>query len=146
MAQLHKSVVTLRISGDDLIPDEITKLLGASPMSSQTKGDRIVGKAEYVRIAKAGLWRLCASDREPEDIDGQIHEILSRATGDLAVWKGITKTYHADLFCGLFMRFSNEGFSMSASSLEALGTRGIELGLDIYGGDDDEDEDETIAN
>ncbi|MEW6155831.1 MAG: DUF4279 domain-containing protein [Verrucomicrobiota bacterium] len=144
MAQLHKSAVTLRIAGDDLIPDEITKLLGASPTHTQTKGDKIVGKKTgHVRIAKCGMWRLCASDREPEDMDGQIHEILSQMTGDLSVWQSITKRYHADLFCGLFMRVGNEGLTISAASLEALGARGIELGLDIYGGDDDDDETST---
>ncbi len=139
MAQLQKSAVTLRIMGDDLIPGEITKLLGASPTHSETKGDKIVGKKTgRVRIANAGMWRLCALDREPEDIDGQIHEILSQMTPDLAVWQSITKLYNADLFCGLFMRVGNEGLTISSESLAALGARGIEMGLDIYAGDDEE--------
>jgi hypothetical protein len=141
MAQLDKSVVTLRISGDDLIPDEITKMLRASPTSAQAKGDKIVGKKTgHVRIANFGMWQLCAADRKPEDIDGQIHEILGQATDDLAIWRSIAKKYDLDLFCGLFMRVGNEGLSISAASLEALGIRGIELGLDIYEGDDEEDD------
>jgi len=141
MAHLHKSAVTLRISGDDLIPDEISRLLGASPTDAQTRCDKIVGKKTgHVRIAKWGMWRLCAPDREPEDMDGQIQEILSQATGDLAVWLSITKEYHADLFCGLFMRVGNEGLTISSQSLAALGARGIEMGLDIYKGNDDEEE------
>jgi hypothetical protein len=140
MAQLQESAVTLRIIGDDLIPDEITRLLGASPTHAETKGDKIVGKKTgYVRIAKKGMWRLCTRDRVPEDIDGQIHEILGQMTDDLSVWQNITKKYHADLFCGLFMRVSNEGLTISAQSLAALGTRGIEMDLDIYAGDNDED-------
>jgi len=139
MAQLHQSIVCLRISGDDLVPDEITKLLGASPTLSYRKGDIVRKNAKHVRIAKFGFWSLSASDREPEDMDGKIHEILSKLTDDLAVWRSITKRYEADLCCGLFMRVSNEGLSISAASLEALGVRGIELGLDIYGGDEDED-------
>lgn len=64
---------------------------------------------------------------------------FSQATGDLAVWQSVAK-YHADLFCGLFMRVGNEGLTISSQSLAALGARGIEMGLDIYGGDDDEEE------
>ena len=144
MAQVKKSAVALRIAGDDLIPDEITKLLGASPTHAQTKGDRIIGmKTGHVRISKCGMWRLCASDRAPEDMDGQIHEILSQMTGDLAVWQSVTQKYHADLFCGLSMSGSNEGLTISAQSLAALGARGIEMGLDIYGGHDDENETNT---
>lgn len=139
MAQLQESAVTLRIAGDDLIPDEITELLGTSPTHAQTKGDKIVGKKTgHVRIAKSGMWSLCASDREPEDMDGQIQEILNQMTGDLTVWLSITKRYRADLFCGLFMRESNEGLTISSQSLAALGARGIEMGLDIYAGDDDQ--------
>jgi hypothetical protein len=144
MAQLHKSVVTLRIMGDDLIPDEITKLLGVSPTHAQTKGDKIVGKTTgHVRIAKSGMWQLCSPDREPEDMDAQIEEVLSQMTENLTIWQGITKKYRADLFCGLFMRASNEGLTISARSLAALGARGIEMGLDIYGRDDDENEAST---
>ncbi len=139
MAQLHKSAVTLRIAGDDLVPDEITRLLGATPTHVQTKGEAIVGpKTGGVRIAKCGMWQLSASDREPGDMNGQIREILSEMTDDPAVWRSITERYDVDLFCGLFMRCGNEGVSISSQSLAALGVRGIEIGLDIYAGDDDE--------
>lgn len=144
MAQLHKSAVTLRIAGDELVPDEITKLLGVSPTHGETKGQEIVGpKTGRVRIVKRGMWRLCAPDREPEDMDGQIHELLSQMTDDLAVWRSITAQYEVDLFCGLFMRLGNEGLTISAASLAALGARGIEMGLDIYAGDDDDQETST---
>jgi hypothetical protein len=36
------------------------------------------------------------------------------------------------------MGVSNEGLSISSQPLAALGMRGIELGLDIYAGQDDE--------
>jgi hypothetical protein len=144
MAQLQKSAVTLRIMGENLIPDEITTLLRASPTHTETKGDKIVGKKTgHVRIAKVGMWRLRAADREPEDMDAQIHEILSQMTPDLTVWQTITKKYHADLFCGLFMRMGNEGLTISPQSLAALGARGIEMGFDIYAGDGDADDAST---
>ncbi|MDD5262333.1 MAG: DUF4279 domain-containing protein [Methylacidiphilales bacterium] len=140
MARLHKSIVTLRIAGDLLVPDEITRLLGVSPTNSQTKGQELIGlKTGKVRIAKSGMWRLCASDREPEDMDDQINEILSRMTTDLAVWRNITERFEVDLFCGLFMGSGNEGLTISSQSLAALGMRGIEIGLDIYAGDDEQE-------
>jgi len=140
MAHLHSSSASLRIFSDDLIPDEITSLLGATPSSARTKGDQIVGKnTGQVRIAKTGSWHLNASDREPADLNVQIHEMLSQATPDIAVWQSITKKYRADLFCGLFMRVNSEGLTISAASLAALGARGIELGLCIYGGDDEDE-------
>jgi hypothetical protein len=144
MAHVQRSVVTLRIGSNDLIPDEITKLLGATPTHTQFKGERIVGqKTGHVRIAKSGMWRLRASDREPEDMDAQIQEIFGQTTSDLAVWRGIAEKHEIDLFCGLFLGGSNEGMTLSARSLAALGERGIEIGLDIYSGHDDEHETST---
>ena len=139
MARLHSSVVGLRVTGDDLIPDEITKLLGGSPTKSRTKGDKIYTNPQTgrVTIAKFGNWILSAADREPEDINGQIHQILNQVTDDLEVWQAITKKYHVDLFCGLFMRSDNDGFTISSQCLAALGARGIEISLDIYSGDDE---------
>lgn len=140
MAHVQRSVVTLRIGSDDLIPDEITKLLGATPTQSQIKGEKIVGrKTGQVRIAKMGMWRLCAKDREPEDMDGQIEEVLNQTTKDLSIWRSIGEKHEIDLFCGLFLGVSNEGMSLSPKSLAALGARGVELALDIYSGGDGEE-------
>src|SRR5688572_27098801 len=125
MAQVESSVVALRIIGDDLDPAEITRLLGCQPSKAEAKGERIIYKnmtnnTETVRIARTGGWRLCAVDRTPEDLDGQIAELLSRLTDDLDVWKSLASKYHLDLFCGLFMQEGNEGLSISPSSLAAL--------------------------
>jgi hypothetical protein len=144
MAKVQKSDVSLRIAGDDLVPAEITALLGASPSHAHVKGERgkhIVGpKIGDVRVARSGQWRFDASDREPEDMDGQIREILSQMTCDLAVWCSITKRYRVDLFCGLFLRGDYGGMSLSPQSLTALGERGIQISLCIYAGDDDDNE------
>ena len=144
MAHVQRSLATLRICSDDLIPDEISRLLGATPTHSHEKGERIVGrKTGHVWIANIGMWRLCATDREPEDVDGQIQEILSQTTSDLAVWRSIAEKHEMDLFCGIFLGVGNEGMTLSARSLSALGERGIEISLDIYSGHDNEDETST---
>jgi hypothetical protein len=54
-------------------------------------------------------------------------------TEDLAVWEELTTRFSADLFCGLFMREGNEGLSLSPETMQALGSRRLLLGLDIYG-------------
>jgi hypothetical protein len=118
MPAIAKSVVTLRISGDTLVPNEITQLLGASPTSAEAKGDEIIGaRTGTRRIAKSGMWRLCTGDREPEDIDAQIQELLGQLTSDLNVWRKIADTFDIDLFCGLFMGDTNDGLILSPKSL-----------------------------
>jgi hypothetical protein len=46
MAQLDRSVAALRITGDALSPDVITRSLGCEPTSAQPKGEelKIIGR------------------------------------------------------------------------------------------------------
>lgn len=137
MAQLDHSVATLRIAGDELQPAELSALLGHTASTEQVKGEVLVGKATGpARTAKAGMWCLEATDATPADLDGQIAELLLKLTADLKVWKQISEKYQIDLFCGLFMKVNNEGLSISAASMKALGERGVEIALDIYGPDE----------
>ena len=102
MGAVRKSVATLRIVGDDLVPEEISR-------------------------------RLVVPTHEPGNLDMQIRELLDKVTSDLEVWRDLVHTYRVDLFCGLFMESGNDGVTLSPTSLAALGQRGIELQLDIYG-------------
>jgi len=137
MATIARSVATLRIMGDGLVPDEVTRLLGAAPSASQTKGQEVHGKDGRVRIAKFGGWRLQASETAPADLDAQVSEILSKLSSDLKIWSDLSARFDVDLFCGLFMDRGNEGLGVSPQTLRSLGERGIELSLDVYAGDGD---------
>ncbi len=135
MGALEYSQATLRIFGDDLIPDDISDLLRAKPTKSKKKGDEEVGKTSgKVRIAKTGSWHLHAQKREPEDLNAQIEEILSQLTSDFDTWEKLRESYKVDMFCGLFMGNSNDGLSLSPEIMLALGQRRIGLSLDIYNG------------
>ncbi len=136
MALIARTKASLRFFGDGLIPDEVTQILGCEPAFTQLKGESIVGRnTGKIRIANTGCWRLEAVEAEPGNLDAQIEEILSRITSDLAVWKELTSKFEVDLFCGLFMNSDMEGICISSTNLLALGERGIEIGLDVYGPD-----------
>ena len=133
MAQIAKSAAMLRISGDKLVPTEITKILDCEPTKSHIKGENIaVNKTGKITIAKSGMWRLVASEQRPENLDAQIEELLGKLSNDLDIWQEIGSKFSVDLFVGLFMNVSNEGMELSSSSLKKLGDRGILLGMDIY--------------
>ncbi len=131
MAALLKSAATLRISGDDLDPSKLSQLLGATPTLACVKGEprKPGGKV----IARTGQWHLSAKDTEPADIDAQVAEILAQLPSDPDIWRSLAARYEIDLFCGWFMNESNEGVEISAETLSALGSRGIKLGVDLYG-------------
>lgn len=132
------SIVAFRIFGDDLVPTEITALLGCEPTVACSKGDvRIGSKTGNRYIEKTGRWSLSAEDKHPEDIPTQITELLSKLTQDLAVWDQLRSKYAMDFFCGVFMGSSNDGLEFSPEVLGLLSERGISLGLDIYDHSDD---------
>ncbi|MEL7151200.1 MAG: DUF4279 domain-containing protein [Pseudomonadota bacterium] len=138
MAVLSGSAASLRFFGDDLDPDELTRLLGCQPTKSERKGEEIVGKVTgNNRTARSGGWRLRAERREPGDFDAQISEILDQLTNDRSIWQNLTSRFQADVFCGLFMEEGNEGISLSNETLRRLAERGLTIDFDIYDSSDD---------
>ena len=131
MAGLARSRATLRLIGSDLQPDEVSALLGAQPSAARVRGERNDGPGPAVWLT--GSWRLSADDAEPASPDAQIAQILDQLTPDLAVWQSLVARFKTDLFCGWFMDEFNEGTSLSADTLRALGDRGIRLDVDLYG-------------
>lgn len=133
MGELHRSAAALRIMGDGLDPDEVTRLLGAVPTSTRVKGKPWKTTSGRELIARTGSWCLDAEDSEPADIDGQVRELLERLTSDLDIWSDLSRRFQVELFCGWFMRGGDEGIGVSPSTMAALSQRGIELGICIYG-------------
>ncbi|MEO3680122.1 DUF4279 domain-containing protein [Rheinheimera sp. FR7-31] len=138
MAILSKTKMSLRIIGDDLVPDEVSLLLVCRPTREMIKGKPFSWKKDgNQRLAKSGMWRLEANDQIPGDLDAQVFELLDQLTDNLDTWAVLSEKYKLDMFCGLFMESGMEGISLSAKSLLALGQRGIEIGFDMYGPDDE---------
>lgn len=134
MAMLHESLASLRIAGDSLEPSEITELLGCEPTHSGSMDELRVAKVSgRERRLRTGGWSLSAKVAKPGDIDGQAKEILGKLNQDLEVWRSLSSRFKIDLFCGLMMKESNEGLSLSSKTLNELGSRGIQLDMCLYG-------------
>ncbi|WP_239467323.1 DUF4279 domain-containing protein [Rhodoferax koreensis] len=122
--------------GDELVPEEVSRLLNAEPTSAHVKGPQFLSEPSGRIVTRnSGMWRLQATDSEPEDLNGQVSELLGRVTSDPSVWHELTARFRVDLFCGWFMGSGNEGVEILPSTMLALGQRGIRLSLDIYGPD-----------
>lgn len=127
MPDIGESAASLRFFGDDLDPDEVTRLLGKAPSKSQRKGDQLSG-----RVTKTGAWFLDASPRQPGDICGQIAEILEGASEDLGVWMNLSDQFQGDVYCGVFMSERSESLILSVETLAALAKRGLRIQFEIY--------------
>jgi Domain of unknown function (DUF4279) len=124
------SNITLRFFGDDLVPDELTQLLGVEPSIAYRKGDIFRGK-EYDRIYGIGSWRL-KSERAEIDLEEKIDRLLDKLPSDLEIWHGLTRKFQVDLFCGLWMKRWNRCIDFKATTLQRMAKRGLSIGLDIY--------------
>ena len=136
MAVAKISSATLRIFGDDLNPEEITKLLSCEPSQSQTKGQTFTSKSGRTRTAKTGLWRLSAGDREPENLDAQVIEIFQQLPDDLNIWEQLATNYDLDISCGLFLGKSNSVVLLAPETMQIFSSKAVRLTLDIYPGED----------
>jgi len=135
VGRVDSCCITLRIIGDDVDPRDISRLLGHDPTEGHRKGEQLYGSdGTFRRIAKKGAWHFEVSSNDYPDasVEDVIRLLLDQLTDDVAVWQSITHRYEVDLFCGIFMRDSNRGFSVSADLCQMLGDCGIELGFDVY--------------
>jgi Domain of unknown function (DUF4279) len=128
--------VTLRFFGEDLDPDEVTRVLGILPTVSYRKGDIFRGKT-YDRIYTTGSWRL-RGERSDVYLEDQINTLLDRLPFNLEVWQNLTRRFQSDLFCGLWLKRWNRGLDFTSKTMQRIGERGLALSLDIYA-DDEED-------
>ncbi len=126
MATIAKSTVSLRIFGD-LEPDEISFLLSGQPTLSYRKGDELHGV-----LKRKGAWIYEVPDSEPGDIDAQIRDIFELLTHDLSIWLDLAESLKIDVFTGIFMEESGEGFTLQPATMALLTERQIPIGFDIY--------------
>ncbi|CAB4957660.1 unannotated protein [freshwater metagenome] len=112
-------------------------MLGCAPTRAWAKGDTLTWQGA-TRTARFGMWSLQAEVTEPGDLDAQVAAILSRLTQDETVWAEVGSRYDLDLFCGWFMKYSNEGMAIGPDTMSALGARGIPLDIDLYSGDSEQ--------
>ena len=96
------------------------------------KGYKYSTSSGAVVLTKTGAWILEAEPSETGDVDDQIAQLLSHTNVSLDVWASLAKKFEMDIFCGWFMRESNEGVVVSPQILRMLGERNIALSVDIY--------------
>lgn len=121
--------VRLGFMGDDLEPDELTRLLGATPTHAHRRGDML--PRPFTSQATGGYWAI-STERSTDDIEQQLTALFARLTSDICVWRDITTRYKADLFCGVFIASFGHGFSMSPALHRALADRNLLIIFDIY--------------
>lgn len=122
--------VALRVMGDDLDPDEVSRLLGCQPTMARRKGEVVPGKVRD-RVWQSGIWTLGRTTRRAA-IEEEVRLLLAAVTDDLGAWRELCRRFRMDVFCGVFMEDWNRGFELSPATMKLLSERGLAIGFDIY--------------
>jgi hypothetical protein len=132
VAEIGSSMVSLRIFGKKLVPEDITRQLGCFPTEAAKAGDKKPKPDGSTMVIKKGYWRLEYGERNAISLEEKIGDILDRLTQDLQAWHNITHNYQADLFCGIFLDSWNEGFDLCPELMCKLCERNLRIEFDIY--------------
>jgi hypothetical protein len=130
--------VALSLHGENLNPEEITRLLGTIPDQAFRKGDQIYpSRTDFHRTA--GHWSLSIRSGAPDKIADAIGELLDRGAKPEAL-RDLALRYQGWFFIGIFLDAENRGFDLPASLVQRIADYGLELTVDIYGQVEDEDD------
>lgn len=136
----EQATVTIRFFGDELNPDELTKLLECEPSEAYKKG-HIVTPTIKPRTIKTGTWFLSVERNPDQTLEEIISELLEKLTNDLEVWKKMSKRFEISIYCGAWIKGWNRDVWFSSGLLTKIAERNLSIGLAIYCDGDDEEED-----
>ena len=123
----------LRVCGDDLDPDAVSRALSRQPSRSQRKGEPVLPPVGGVkRTARTGSWLLYHPVGAEGTVGEAIHALLASLPDDRSIWSSLTSRFAVDLICDLTLRCVNRGFELPPEVLTLVAARGITLGFDIF--------------
>jgi Domain of unknown function (DUF4279) len=125
--------ISLTIRADDLVPEDVTRLLRVEPTHSQTKGLPRSTKAG-APIAKFGSWKLSLTSAETDewDVTEAARLLISRFPQGPSAWKLLPPGVEIRLSFGLHLETTNQGLSLPADILQFAADRNVDLDFDIY--------------
>ncbi|HEX5139989.1 MAG TPA: DUF4279 domain-containing protein [Dehalococcoidia bacterium] len=128
---VDSSRVTICFYGDDLEPDELTRLLGMAPTHAHRPGDPVLS-TRFRNTYKKGAWILDLDDVEGADPEDAIIQLLQWLPVDDPIWLELTAAFDVRIGLSLVLKDWTRGFSLGAATLERLGALGLRLDVEIW--------------
>lgn len=123
--------LSVRITGEELDPQAITRLLGIQPTFAARKGEVREASGQPV-VQRTGVWYVDLAESSEWVLDDAITTLLTHLPADPEVWRRLAETHTIDLLCGAFLFGWNRSFVLAPATLEALAVRRMALSVDIY--------------
>lgn len=133
MTTAHRYTVELRLYGEQLDPDTITRETGLQPCQVRVRGAQL-GTRTYTR----GMWAFDGNGPgEWTSLEEGLAFVLARLGGSVDLFATYRQEYKFVWWCGHFQSSFDGGPTISAALLERLGRLGAELFIDNYFSRDD---------
>ena len=124
--------IELRVTGDDLDPERITRVLGANPTSAARKGEAIDHHGVPV-AQRTGVWSYVLPASPEWELGDAIDTLLERLPHDPALWESLAGWAAVSVVCGLFIRDLDRSADLPPDTLARLAERRLALSLHIRG-------------
>ena len=131
-----ESSFTLAVYGENLVPSDVSKLLGVEPTKSFERGYR---RRPTSRPMPHGAWFLEARTQRPGKPDELVRSVLMRLSVSEETWAELRTHYRAQLRMALHSSGFNQDFVLSSSTLQLIASAGLELIVDLYPPDGEDD-------
>ena len=139
----ERTLATLRIYGDDLDPQSITRRLGLQPSDSQRRGEIKAGIRGRQRTVKVGGWFLSSEDHvQSKDLRRHLDWLLDRL---LPAKEEILELQEEDAIkmgvnCIWWSESGQGGPTLWPEQMQCLAGLNLECGFDVaFFGEDEED-------
>jgi hypothetical protein len=124
--------VTLVFHGDDLDPEEISRLLDCSPTSSHSKGELQPGLDAKAGRWTTGAWLLTLEGEAPQTASELLADLLGDLPDDETLWRELSSRWRVSIWVGLFLYQWNRGFELEAPLIERVARMHASLSFDVY--------------
>ena len=124
--------IALRVTGDELDPDRITRMLGVAPTFAGRKGEQ-VDHHGVPTPQPTGVW-LYALPASPEwELGDAIDTLLEQLPADPALWESMAGRAEVAVVCGLYVHDVDRSAALPPDTLARLAERRLALRLEIHG-------------
>ena len=132
MTRIGSVNARLRIIGDDLDPDDVTRMLKCEPSEASRKAEVRPKRGRHPVYARSGIWLLKSPLEPSQSLEAHIRAILDEVHADIDTWTSLGERFEVDIDVGLFLDNDNEEFWLSPDVVQLLGDRGIGIDVDVY--------------
>lgn len=135
---VDKTSVCLAVYGEELNPDEISKILNCQPTKAHRRGARQDSNSKYAPYTK-GAWLLNLKGFAPITAEELIIDLLSRVPTNSLLWQELSAIYDVQVRIGIHMKGWNKGFNLNSQTVQRISELGASMVFDIYAYGDEED-------